>query len=149
MKKILVIAFSYFTILFHSQVKIDDYKRLLDSAIIINKNHNESDLKNKSCYLITSDNSKYITSHFLLNSYFKSIEVYNKKNQNLLKKGINAWKIIPVMNKNKLIIKIIDLNIYYKNNNYQFINNGGATVIFEYSCKEEKWKLLTERYSGI
>lgn len=80
---------------------------------------------------------------------FNSIDIYDKKNRGLLKKGIHAWKILPVLKGNRFIINIVDFNITYKNRNYNFANGGGATVIFEYHCDTSKWVLMNTKWSGI
>lgn len=36
--------------------------------------------------------------------------------------GNYVWKIVPKLLKNQLIFSIIDFRVFYKNNNYEFIN---------------------------
>jgi len=149
MKRILVFLFFNFIVLYYSQNRTDDYKQLLDSAIAIKKNSIEKNVKNKNYYIINADNSKYSISNKILEENIKSIDIYDKENKFLIKKGINVWKVIPILNKDQLTIDIIDFSVFYKNNNYQFLNNGGSKVIFKYSCIEEKWLLIKESHSGI
>jgi hypothetical protein len=62
---------------------------------------------------------------------------------------IRAWKILPVLNGNKLTIDIVNFKITYRRNNYAFGNGGGATVVFEYFCNERKWVLVDSKWSGL
>ncbi|SHG41030.1 hypothetical protein [Chryseobacterium vrystaatense] len=149
MKKILILSFLSFAIISYGQVKGDDYKRLLDSAITIKYSMHKNNIKSKKYYLINADNSKYLITHPLMDKTFETINVYDKKNKSLVKNGINVWKIIPELDKNQLVIKIIDINIYYRNRNYQFINSGGTTIVFEYSCEEKRWRLLMKENSNM
>lgn len=78
------------------------------------------------------------------------INIYDKKNRKLLKKGIMAVSIQPLkLEGNKVIITLINFKISYKNQNYNFSNGGGSETYFEYSCADEKWKLLESNFSGI
>jgi len=149
MKRILALLFLNFIVLSYSQSTTDDYKQLLDSAIIIKKNSIEKNVKNKNYYIINADNSKYSISNKILEQSIKSIDIYDKGNRYLIKKGINVWKVMPILNRGQLTIDIIDFSVSYKNNNYQFLNNGGSKIIFEYSCTEKKWIILKESHSGI
>lgn len=72
---------------------------------------------------------------------FKEINIYDKKNINLLKKGINVWKVIEVLNGNRITINIVDFKISYRNKNYQFTNGGGSATVYEYSCENKKWEI--------
>lgn len=80
---------------------------------------------------------------------FKSIYVYDIRNRRILKKGINAWKVFTVLNKNVFVITIIDFYITYGNRNYNFANGGGSKTTFEYSCEDHKWKLISFEIKGI
>lgn len=148
MKYKLIVLFSGLIFLCHSQNKIDDYKKIIDSAVVIKKNNYEND-HHKKYYLLNSDNTKYNIDNKQAVFFNNSINIYDKKNKKILKKGVYVWKIIPELTKNQLTVKIIDFRVFYKNNNYEFINNGGSIVVFEYSCSENVWKLLSEKHFGI
>lgn len=144
MKYRLTLLFLGLVVFSYSQDKIDDYKKMIDSAIIIKKNISNNAWR-KKYYLINSDNAKYITNKRQAIFFNDPINIYDKKNRKLLKKGIYVWKIVTELVNNQLIVNIIDFRVFYKNNNYEFINNGsGSTLIFEYSCQYGRWKLLPE-----
>lgn len=127
----------------------DEYKRMVDTAIILQTmNHEQTHYKN-GIYLIDQKDQAFHLSSDNEKNKFNSINVYDKKNRSSLKKGIHAWKILPVLKGNRLIVNIIDFNITYKNRNYHFANGGGATVIFEYHCDTSKWVLMNTKWSGI
>ncbi|MPS72941.1 MAG: hypothetical protein E2590_07265 [Chryseobacterium sp.] len=117
---------------------------MIDSALVIKSKCNKAN----KFYIINSDNSPYITKNSNLKG-LETIDIYDKKNKNLLKKGIGVWKVFPSLNSNLLKIKIIEFAVYYKSDNYDFSNNGGSTTVFEYSCKDGIWKLLSTENSGI
>jgi len=66
-----------------------------------------------------------------------------------LKKGIRAWKIIPVLKGNRMTITIIDFRITYKSNKYNYTNGGGAEFVFEFSCEKKAWILLARTSRGL
>lgn len=137
---IALISFSFF----HSQNKEnDEYKKLIDSAISIKLQNG----KITEQYILNSDNMPYKVNNEIRG--LKTINIYDKKNKKILTKGINVWKIIPILNKNKLEIRIIDFSLILQKNNYQFANGGGSTFIFEYSCQSKNWELISEKHSGI
>jgi len=117
---------------------------MIDSAIVMQKMAYKPNV-----YLIDAKDQPYTLSSDKLRDKFKTISLYEKRNRKQLKRGIKAWKIIPVLTGNKLTIDIIDFIITYKNNNYAFGNGGGATVTFEYSCDKKKWILLENKWIGI
>lgn len=45
---------------------------------------------------------------------------------------------------NELKINIIDFKVTYKNRRYEFVNGDGSTIVFQYSCEKEKWKLIKQ-----
>ncbi|UPT69697.1 MAG: hypothetical protein M0D53_11075 [Flavobacterium sp. JAD_PAG50586_2] len=168
MKNIFLIAILTININLYSQTKVDDYKRLVDSTIVIKSietyNHFQSELsKNiktdnwkyyidnykhsiENIYLLDSNNHPYsIGLQKDINVKFKLIDIYNKKNIKLLKKGIDTWKIIPNLENNKLIVTIINFKVIYYKNEYKFVNGGGTTIIFEYQCNEKKWTLVSNK----
>jgi len=145
MKVITFIAFillSYSSL--HCQTQTNDYKAMIDSAIAMQKEAYKPNI-----YLLDEQNQSYILSNEELQKRFSYIALFEKRNRNQLKKGIRAWKIIPVLNGNRLTIDIIDFKITYRRNNYEFGNGGGATVIFEYLCNEGRWILIESKWSGL
>lgn len=133
----------------------NEYKILVDSAIsVVVENYyqqlNENISKKSFIIYIVDENSKPIDldnvkSKLLL----KTIDVNNKKNRKLLKKGLRILKIQPFLQGNTITITIIDFLVNYKNKEYHYFNNGGSSVLFEYSCKEEKWVLTKVTHIGI
>lgn len=127
----------------------DEYKRMVDTAIILQTRNAEQTPYKDDIYLIDQKDQAYYLSLDNEKNKFNSINLYDKKNRSRLKKGIHAWKILPVLKGNRLIVNIIDFNITYKNRNYNFANGGGATVVFEYHCDTSKWVLVNTKWSGI
>jgi hypothetical protein len=133
----------------YCQSKNDDYKKMIDSAIVIQTMHPDKVPYRTGIYLIDAKDQAYILKSDVDQKKFSSINVYDKKNKKLLEKGINAWKVLPVLSGNKLIVSIIDFNITCKRNNYSFANGGGATVVFEYLCDKGRWVFRETKWSGI
>lgn len=145
------ILFSALTV--HAQQNKDDYKTTVDSAIaMMYTQFWEVSKKQKSEY--------YLENLYLLNeqdqpltylpssSKFKFMNIYDR-NRKVLSKGIYAWKVLTALTKNKFVVTIINFYITYKKRNYNFSNGGGSTTVFEYSCDEGKWKLITFNNRGI
>lgn len=145
MNKILVLVILLCSTKLYCQIKDDNYQQLIDSAIVINQKNLIR--KNDIIYVINADNMRYSSFNNSLKDEILTIDIYNKKNKKRLKKGIHIWKIFPNMNKNKLIIKIVYYNLTFKHKNYDFVNEGGTIIVFEYSCKDEKWLLASSRSS--
>jgi hypothetical protein len=100
-------------------------------------------------YLLDENNRPYNYGPILKNALFKSINIFDAKNKTLIRKGIYAWKIIPVLQGNTLKIGIINFKITYRNRNYNFANGGGGEAIFEYSCDAKEWKFVKLNYQGL
>jgi len=155
-----------------SQNNTDNYKIMIDSAIVINLNKSyehynqelKKDIKTENWKSYISDYKNRLENIYLIDdSYnpfylnknkqdlynFKSIELYEKRNKKLLKKGINAWKISSNLNNNRLTITIIDFFITLNNGKYNFANGGGSTTIFEYNCNKMSWELISCITKGI
>ncbi|MEN5193222.1 hypothetical protein [Sphingobacterium faecium] len=116
---------------------------MIDSAILMQETAYKPNI-----FLIDENDQPYTLSSDKFRNKFKAISLYKKQNRKQLKKGINAWKILPVLTGNKLTIDIIDFIITYNNNNYTFGNGGGATVVFEYNCDIGKWVLVNTKWLG-
>ena len=124
----------------------NDYKKMIDSAIEMQS----ALLKGKeNIYLIDHNNQPYILESDKEEQKFKSVSIESKENRRLIKKGIRAWKVFSVLIKNQLIVTLVDFYITYKNKNYNFLNGGGAKIIFEYSCDQKKWVLVESNWSGL
>lgn len=174
MKKLLEICFTFcFISAFSQRNNEDTHKKLIDSALALrasnvyyyyyyyNKDLNKNiKTENWTRHL---NNLKYIINNTYVideNLYpvkldavkstipLKTIDIKNPKNKKLLKKGIDVWKIIPILYGNQLKIVIIDFKVSYKNKLYNFDNGGGSNIIFEYSCNDKKWKLISEEHTG-
>ncbi|TDO67870.1 hypothetical protein EV143_1253 [Flavobacterium chryseum] len=165
MKKNILILLLALNLNLYSQNKVDDYKKLIDSTIVIksietykgfqeelNKKNETDNWKRhiedyrhhiENIYLVDENHNPYVMSSSQgTDLKFKQIDIYNKKNKKLLKEGIDVWKIIPTLDSNKLKIIIIEFKVTYSKNKYQFSNGGGTTTLFEYSCAEKKWILV-------
>ncbi|MEV4887756.1 hypothetical protein MRBLMN1_006352 [Chitinophaga ginsengisegetis] len=138
----------------HAQQNKDDYKTMVDSAIaMMYTQFLETSKKQKSwhylenLYLLNEHDQplSYVSS----SSRFKFINIYDDRNKKILSKGIYAWKVFAALNKNKFVVTIIDFYITYKSRNYRFSNGGGSETVFEYSCDEDKWKLIAFDNRGI
>lgn len=165
MKKCFLIIFIFFSTVSFGQD--NEYTALKNNAIILagndffkfyenelNKNIQTenwksylNNLRNKieNLYLIDEYDQPVILEGIDAKINFKTIDFHNKKNKKILKHGINAWKIIPMLRGNNYAISIIDFNISYIDNKYQFENGGGTTIVFEYSCVEKKWILVSNK----
>lgn len=132
-------------IIVNSQITNDDYKKMIDSAISL-KNENSTVSKH---YILNSENQPYTLSDDLKSKGLETINIYDKKNRKIITNGINVWKIISILNSNIFEIRIIDFTVKQHKDNYQFSNGGGSTFIYEYSCENKIWKLISTKHSGI
>ena len=172
MKNVLLIILLCVGVNLYSQNNNDEYRKLIDSSIAIKsmetykgfkedlEKTNDTDnwkqyINNykhsiENIYLIDNNNHPYFITLYKSNDIkFKQIDIYHPKNKKLIKKGIDAWKIIPTLDGNRLKIVIVDFKITYNKNNYQFSNGGGSTFVYEYSCENRIWKLISSKHSGI
>lgn len=172
MKNILFIALLSISLNLYSQDKIDDYKKMIDSSIVIKSIETYKNFKEDLDKKIDTENWKYYIGNYKLyieNIYlidgnnrpysitlsensdikFKQIDIYSKENKKTIKKGIDAWKIVTSLEGNKLKIVIIDFKINYIKGNYKFVNGGGKTIIFEYLCQDKKWILTSNKTNAL
>jgi hypothetical protein len=149
MRYIIFIILTSISCFSFGQNRIDDYRKMIDSAVIMQTALPRIFENKEDTYLIDQNDQPYILVSNKDQAKFKSISVYAKKNRKLLKDGINAWKVMPTLDNNKLVIHIVNFTITYKKHNYNFANGGGAKVIFEYSCTNDKWVLTESKWSGI
>ena len=151
--KIIIFCIGYFLInnCLYSQEITNDFKTLIDSAIHI-----------KCSQILAADNvdKEYLKKIYIVNENGQSmmlskgnklntLNIYDRKNKHILKKGLHIWKVVTILEKNKFIINIIDFQVTYKRNNYDFANGGGTKIIFEFSCDENNWKLIYNKTQGI
>lgn len=148
-KCILLLVITFFSIVSMGQEVEDKYSQLIDSAIILQINTLGIWEKEIGITLIDRNNQPYFLRADTLRSRFKSISFYSRNGKRDLKNGKRVWKVIPLLERNKLVIQIIDFNVYYKKRGYQFVNGGGATVVFEYSCSSNQWNLVKSKWSGL
>ena len=164
MKKILFLSVCFlFCFTKFTAQKIDnEYKILRDLAIVNSANdlfdfykkELSKNTKTENWKLYIEQLSNKINNLYLLDEnnrslkiddtskiQFNEINIYDKKNIRLLKKGINVWKVIEVLSGNRITINIIEFKISYKNKNYQFTNGGGSVTVYEYSCENKKWEI--------
>lgn len=145
MKCLLILFFSIYLSKGHSQQ--NDYKRLIDSAISLkikyiiefSTNIEQRNTLLNDIYLMDNNESPYIYSSTNYGIQFKTIDIKSSKSKKILKKGIKAWKVFPILKDNKFTIKVIYFRVFYKNNSCYFVHNGGTQVVFLYSCEEKKW----------
>lgn len=106
-----------FSIRGYSQERANEYKAIIDSAISIKsrellKSYKSSSqsgmLEKEDLYLIDENDLPYKYSGISTGLRFKAINILDPKNKGVLRKGIRAWKIIPVLQGGKLKINIIN-----------------------------------------
>lgn len=171
MKKIVYLLILFSINVFSQNKNENDYKKLIDSALVIKasdfskfyhqqlKKDEKSDNWNKyltnlkntinNIYVIDENSSSVKLQNVKISIPLKTIDIDHHKNRRLLKKGINVWKVIPILHGNQLEIVIIEFKVIYKNKGYEFANGGGSTIVFQYSCEKEKWNLIKEEHKGI
>ena len=142
-------------IFFSQEKKLNEYKKLLDSAISIAANNymlqlSENSSKENNIIYVVDENSKPIDLDSIKSKLpLKTIDINNKNNRKTLKKGLKILRVRPLLQGNKIIITIINFLVKYKGKEYHYFNGGGSSVFFEYSCQEEKWILTKVEHIGI
>ena len=154
-KGILLFMLLVTNILFSQEKKLDEYKKLVDSAISIAANNymlqlSENSSKENNIIYVVDENSKPIDLDSMKSKLpLKTIDINNKNNRKTLKKGLKILKVHPLLQGNKITITIINFLVKYKGKEYHYFNGGGSSVFFEYSCQEEKWILTKVEHIGI
>ena len=156
----LVLFFFYISLSTFSQNINDDLREIIKSTIVEKANNyynfyqeEKSKVKNtnnwkiyiasfknriENTYIIDEDgNPKYLDVQSKIN--FKYLNIYEKRNRKILRKGIEAWKVLYKLKGSLLTVTIIDFTIRYRDGIYHFINKGGIEAKYEYSCEENKW----------
>lgn len=148
----------FFHIKGYAQSQENEYKKMIDSAISIKsidffKSYKRlpvsSNPGKESLYLIDENDLPYKYAGVETGLSLKAINIFDTKNKKYLEKGIHAWKIIPVLKGSTLKISIVDFFITYRNADYKYVNGGGAEIIFEYLCNENKWVLVKSKNQGL
>ena len=153
-KGILLFMLLVTNILFSQEKRLNEYKKLVDSAISIAANNymlqlSENSSKENIIYVV-DENSKPIDLDSIKSKLpLKTIDINNKNNRKTLKKGLKILRVRPLLQGNKIIITIINFLVKYKGKEYHYFNGGGSSVFFEYSCQEEKWILTKVEHIGI
>lgn len=165
MMKLLILSL-FFSLSMYAQCK-DDYKTMIDSVITIkskyeydwyvketNKKYPNNFLEkiNKSNYKEYIENIYLLDSNYLPYFYdnskskikFKSINIYDKRNRKILKKGeygIDAWIVKPVLNGNVLTISILKCKIKLHKKQLNLINSyeNIFRVKFKFSEVHNQW----------
>ena len=154
-KGILLFMLLATNILFSQEKKLNEYKKLVDSAISIAANNymlqlSENSSKENNIIYVVDENSKPIDLDGIKSELsLKTIDINSKNNRKTLKKGLKILKVHSLLQGNKITITIIDFLVKYKGKEYHYFNGGGSSVFFEYSCQEEKWVLTKVEYIGI
>lgn len=89
-------------------IRRDDYKVMIDSAVSIIANEYFSKYFNKSdtVLVIREDNTPWPTENIgIIN--LKSKNIYDSAFKALLAKGVEAWKLFPRLNGNTMQVSII------------------------------------------
>ena len=140
---------------FSQEKKLNEYKKLVDSAISIAANNymlqlSENSSKENNIIYVVDENSKPIDLDSIKSKLpLKTIDINNKNNRKTLKKGLKILRVRPLLQGNKITITIINFLVKYKGKEYHYFNGGGSSVFFEYSCQEEKWILTKVEHIGI
>lgn len=135
--------------------KTNEYKELIDSAISILAEHiyensNENTSKEDLIIYVVDENSKKLSLDKIESKLtLRTIDVKDRKNRKLLKKGLKVWQVTPVLNGNIVTVNIVKFLVNYKSKMYYFVNGGGSSVFFKYSCEEEKWILTKVKHNSI
>ena len=154
-KGILLFMLLVTNILFSQEKRLNEYKKLLDSAISIAANNymlqlSENSSKENNIIYVVDENSKPIDLDSIKSKLpLKTIDINNKNNRKTLKKALKILRVRPLLQGNKIIITIINFLVKYKGKEYHYFNGGGSSVFFEYSCQEEKWILTKVEHIGI
>ena len=154
-KGILLFMLLATNILFSQEKRLNEYKKLVDSAISIAANNymlqlSENSSKENNIIYVVDENSKPIDLDSIKSELsLKTIDINSKNNRKTLKKGLKILKVHPLLQGNKITITIINFLVKYKGKEYHYFNSGGSSVFFEYSCQEEKWILTKVEHIGI
>lgn len=133
----------------------NEYRTIIDSAIdiLIENTYqkiNEKDFNNNLVIFIVDENLKQLNlDNIKSKNLLKTIDVKDKKNIKLLRKGIKIWQVKPVLRGNIITVNVIYFMVSYKNKMYEFVNSGGASFTFEYFCEEERWITTEVKYNSF
>lgn len=135
--------------------RTNKYRELVDSAISILVKHtyenlDENTSKEDLIIYVVDENSKQISLDNIKSRLtLRTIDVKDRENRKLLKKGLRIWQVTPVLNGNIITVNVVNFLVNYKRKMYHFVNGGGSAVFFQYSCEEQKWILTKVEHSSI
>lgn len=112
-------------------------------------NNLNDDEKNNTFYAVNQCSERIDISNIKTKLSIKSINLKDKKNKQLLREGIRVFLIKPILDEDKILIRIINYKVYYKKRMYHYINSGGSDVFFQFSYKEKGWVLIEISHTGI
>ena len=101
-------------ILFSQEKRLNEYKKLVDSAISIAANNymlqlSENSSKENNIIYVVDENSKPIDLDSIKSKLpLKTIDINNKNNRKTLKKGLKILRVRPLLQGNKITITIIN-----------------------------------------
>ena len=147
------------------------YIKLRDSAFTIKANYFYNTYEKDKSRNVDSDNwnlylnniRNFLLNIFVINEYnqpiqitntnenyiFKEIDIFKSINKRKIRKGVNVWRFHSYIHDNKLIFIIGERIVKYKNKKYTFGILGSSTIVFQYSCEDEKWLLIKEEHTGV
>lgn len=149
MKKIILLTFLFLSASCFSQNNDSDTKNMYALAIENHLKQVEEYIKDgiltyniEDIYFISEYVQRENLPEFIGNYRVNYLNIYDRENTRLLKKGVRAISVQPIsIVKNKIEIYLIDFNIKLKNQEYKYSNGGGSTSTFEFSCDSNKWEL--------
>lgn len=140
----------------YSQAKrTNEYKGLVDSAISILIEHTYGNLSENTSdesliIYVVDENSKQINLDNVKSRLtLRTIDIEDRKNRKLLKKGLRIWQVTPALNGNIITVNVVKFLVNYRSKMYYYTNGGGSAVFFQYSCEEEKWMLSKVEHNSI
>lgn len=135
--------------------RTNEYKKLIDSAISIFIRHIDDNFCENSSkeeliiYLIDEQSKQIDISNVKSRLSLRTIDINDKKNRNLLRKGLKISQVRPIFNNNILTVNIVNYLVSYKDKTFHFVNSGGSAFFFQYSCEQKKWVLSKVEHTSI
>lgn len=160
-KDIFICFFMIITNIIYSQD--NDYERLIDSAITLksknicdkiyskkNSDTHKNTLKKliSSIYLFDERDNTYFYENKQNPITFRVLKSCYRENRKELKKGINVWKIVPILKGDILIIRITDFIVKQptKKEMIFIVKEGTFKVIFKYNNVKDLWEQVEVTY---
>lgn len=96
--------------------------------------------KLEDIYFISEYVPRDVLPEFIDNYKVNYLNIYDKGNTRLLKKGIRAISIQPIkLSNNKIQVYLIDFDVILKKGKYKYSNGGGSITTYEFSCDFNGW----------